>query len=88
MAEIIFFLGLVLKSLFGRELLFLLPCCCLVFFSVVLPRFLHFCWGFHSRECLAKIIFFLGLVFEIHFRERISVFGVLLLSRVFQCCFA
>ena len=37
---------------------------------------------------LGKILFFLGLVFEIHFRERTFVFGVLLLSSVFQCCFA
>ena len=43
---------------------------------------------FCSRECLAKIIFFLGLVFEIHFRERTSVFVVLLRSSVFRCFFA
>ena len=48
-------------------------------FSVLfLPMFWHVCWVFHSRECLAKIIFFLGLVFDIRFRDRIFVFVVLL----------
>ena len=44
--------------------------------------FLHICWVVHSRECLAKILFF--LVFEIHFRERTFVFVVLLLPCVFR----
>ena len=78
----------VLKSIFGSELLFLLSCCALVFFSVALPMFLHFCWGFHSQERWAKIIFFLGLVFESHFRERAFVFVVLLPPCVFRCRFA
>ena len=43
---------------------------------------------FCTRECLAKIIFFLGLVFEIHFRERTFVFVVLLRSSLFRWCFA
>ena len=34
------------------------------------------------------MIFFLGLVFEIHFRERAFVLVVLLLPCVFRCCFA
>ena len=38
---------------------------------------------------MAKIIFFLGLVFEIHFRERIFSFCCLVAaSSVFQWCFA
>ena len=37
---------------------------------------------------MAKIIFFLGLVFEIHFRERAFVLVVLLPPCVFQWCFA
>ena len=54
-----------------------------MFFSGVLPMFLHICWVFCSRKCLAKILFFLGLVFEIHFRERTIVFVVLSHSSVF-----
>ena len=77
-----------LRSIFGSALLFLVSCCRLVFFSGVLPMFLHICWVFCSRKCLAKIIFFLGLVFEIHFREQIFVFVVLLLPCVFRWCFA
>ena len=57
--------------------MFLLSCCRLVFFSGVLPLFLHICWVFCSRKCVAKILFFLGLVFEIHFRERAFVLVVL-----------
>ena len=59
-----------------------------MFFSGVLAMFLHICWVFCSRKCLAEIRFFLGLVFEIHFRERTFVLVVLLLSCVFQWCFA
>ena len=44
LAKILFFLGLVFKSFFGGELLFLLSCRALLFFSVVLPVFLHICW--------------------------------------------
>ena len=63
--------------------MFLLSCCRLVFFSGVLPTFLHICWVFCSRKCLAKTLFVLGLVFEIHFRERTIVFVVLSHSSVF-----
>ena len=54
---------------------------CPVFFFACL---LVFC----SRQCLAKFLFFLGLVFEIHFRERTFVFVALLRSSVFLWCFA
>ena len=60
----------------------------LLFFGGVLPIVLLTCWVFRSQEGLAKIRFFLGLVFEIHFRERTLVFGILLRSLVFFWCFA
>ena len=47
-----------------------------------------FYWGFSSRQCVAKILFFLGSVFVIHFRERTFVFVVLMPPCVFQWCFA
>ena len=46
------------------------------------------CRLFCSRKCLAKILFFLGLVFEIHFRGRSFVLVVLLPPCAFQGCFA
>ena len=47
-----------------------------------------FYWGFGSRQCVARTLFFLGSVFVIHFRERTFVFVVLMPPCVFQCCFA
>ena len=86
----LFFLGSVFVIHF-RERTFvfvvLMPPCV---FRGVLPMFLHVCWAFCSRKCPAKILFFLGLVFEIHFRhfrERTFVFVVLMPPCVFQWCF-
>ena len=59
----------------------------LLFFGGVLPIVLLTRWVFRSQEGLAKIRFFLGLVFETHFRERTLVFGVLLRSLVFSVVF-
>ena len=56
----------------------LLSCCCLVLFGGVLPMFLHIWWVFHSRKCLAKILFFLGLFLK-------SLFGGELLF-LLSCC--
>ena len=53
--------------------MFLLPCCAPVFFGGVFVYVFAICWGFCSRKCLAKILFFLGLVPETPFRERIFV---------------
>ena len=60
----------------------------LVLFGGVLPMVLHICWAFCSRKCSGKILFFLGLVFVTHFRERTFVFVVFLLPCAFRWCFA
>ena len=92
LAKILFFLGLVFEIHFReRTFAFVTFLRSSVFFGGVLPMFLHICWVLCSRECWIKIIFFLGLVFEIHFRERTFVFcclvALLCFSVVFCLCF-
>ena len=88
LTKILFFLGLVSEIHFRERTFVLVVLLLPVFFGAVLPMFLHTCWVFCSRKCLTKILLFLGLVFEIPFRERTFVLVVLLLPCAFRCCFA
>ena len=45
-------------------------------FGGVLPMFCIFIWLVVPEKCLAKILFFLGSVFETHFRERVCQYSV------------
>ena len=81
LGKIRFFLGLVFVILFReRTLVFGILLRSLVFFGGVLPMFLLTYIVFFSGKCLVKILFFLGPVFEFHFRERTFVFAVVLRS--------
>ena len=68
--------------------MFLVSCYSLVFFSVVLPMFLHTCWVFSFPRMLGKNSLLLRFGFEIVFRGQIFVFAVLLLPCVFRWSFA
>ena len=72
LAKIIIFLGVLLRSCVFQW-------CCAYYFAYLLI----FC----SRKCFGKIVF-LGLVFEIHCRERAFVFVVLLRSSISMWCFS
>ena len=76
------------ESIFRHKCLFLVVLLCSRVFQCCFAHVLHICWGFHSRKCLAKILFLLGVVFEIHVWKQTFVFVVLLLPCVFRWCFA
>ena len=65
-------LRVVVRKIFGSELLFLGVGVCCVCFGAVLPMFLLLFWFFSSRNCLKKILLLSGLVF---LGCRLSSFG-------------
>ena len=73
---------------FRERTLVLVSCCGLWFFWWCFAYVFEYLYRFFSGNCLVKILFFLGPVFEIDFRERTFGFVVLERAAVFRWCFA